>query len=194
MPSPRRSTLMIPRSAQSSLSHCTTTRPGIAAGSSGTTSSSRPAAITMPPECWPRWRGRFWIRIPERAEEPDAPVGGVEAGGRQLAAERLRCRRAPGRSASVPSCLASWSTCSGGVAEHLGHLARRRAVAVGDDVGGHRGAAPPPCAGRSAGRRTGSPSRAGRRRAGRDRCPATRRAPRRGSARTGAPSSPGRRR
>ena len=37
MPRPSRSTLTIPRSAQSSLSHCTTTRPGIVAGSSGTT-------------------------------------------------------------------------------------------------------------------------------------------------------------
>ena len=37
MPRPSRSTLMMPRSAQSSLSHWTTTRPGIVAGSSGTT-------------------------------------------------------------------------------------------------------------------------------------------------------------
>ena len=53
----------MPRSAQSSLSHWTTTRPGMLAGSSGTTSSRRPAQITMPPECWPRWRGRFssWV-------------------------------------------------------------------------------------------------------------------------------------
>src|SRR5437762_2980363 len=47
MPRPSRSTLMSPRSAQSSLSHWTTLRPGMAAGSSGTTSSSRPAAITV---------------------------------------------------------------------------------------------------------------------------------------------------
>ena len=58
MPSPSRSTLMMPRSAQSSLSHCTTTRPGMVAGSSGTTESSWPWQITMPPECWPRCRGR----------------------------------------------------------------------------------------------------------------------------------------
>ena len=48
----------MPRSAQSSLSHCTTTRPGMVAGSSGTTESSCPWQITMPPECWPRCRGR----------------------------------------------------------------------------------------------------------------------------------------
>ena len=58
MPSPSRSTLMMPMSAQSSLSHCTTTRPGMVAGSSGTTESSCPWQMTMPPECWPRWRGR----------------------------------------------------------------------------------------------------------------------------------------
>src|SRR5690348_11730185 len=45
-------------SEQSSLSHCTTTRPGIVAGSSGTTESRAPWAITMPPECWDRCRGR----------------------------------------------------------------------------------------------------------------------------------------
>ena len=37
MPRPSRSTLMMPMSAQSSLSHCTTTRPGMLAFSSGTT-------------------------------------------------------------------------------------------------------------------------------------------------------------
>ena len=31
------------------------------AGSSGTISSSGPAAITIPPLCCPRWRGRSWI-------------------------------------------------------------------------------------------------------------------------------------
>ena len=39
MPNPRRSTLMMPRSAQSSLSHWTTVRPGIEARSKGTTRS-----------------------------------------------------------------------------------------------------------------------------------------------------------
>src|SRR3989442_1704592 len=45
---PRRSTFTMPSAAQSSLSHCTTTRPGIVAGSSGTTSSRRPAAMALP--------------------------------------------------------------------------------------------------------------------------------------------------
>lgn len=61
MPRPSRSTFTIPMSAQSSLSHWTTTRPGILAFSSGTTASSWPRQMTMPPECCPRWRGRSWI-------------------------------------------------------------------------------------------------------------------------------------
>ena len=44
IPSPSRSTLIIPRSAQSSLSHCTTVRPGIDARSSGTTHVQLPLA------------------------------------------------------------------------------------------------------------------------------------------------------
>ena len=51
IPRPSRSTLMMPISAQSSLSHWTTTRPGMLAFSSGTTASRRPWQMTMPPEC-----------------------------------------------------------------------------------------------------------------------------------------------
>src|SRR6476646_296297 len=40
------------------LSHCTMTRPGILAFSSGATESSWPAQITIPPLCCPKWRGR----------------------------------------------------------------------------------------------------------------------------------------
>lgn len=58
MPRPSRSTFTMPRSAQSSLSHCTTTRPCIVAGSSGTTESRAPWQMTMPPEWWDRCRGR----------------------------------------------------------------------------------------------------------------------------------------
>ena len=58
IPRPSRSTFTMPKSAQSSLSHCTTTRPGMVAGSSGTTVSKLPWHTTMPPECCPRCRGR----------------------------------------------------------------------------------------------------------------------------------------
>ena len=57
MPSPSRSTLMMPMSSQSLLSHCSTLRPGIRAFSSGTYWERFPALSTMPPECCPRWRG-----------------------------------------------------------------------------------------------------------------------------------------
>ena len=89
MPRPSRSILMMPRSAQSSLSHWTTRRPGIVAGSIGTTSSRRPAAITMPPECWPRWRGRPCMRRRARASRRDARRRRVDAGRRELRVERV---------------------------------------------------------------------------------------------------------
>ena len=149
MPRPSRSTLMMPRSAQSSLSHWTTTRPGIVAGSSGTTSSSRPAAITMPPECWPRWRGRSCIcRTSSTSSRTRGAAGSTPAAAscvRDLvvrrrgtrSAEQLREPRRPAR----------------GEAEHLADLAHGAPRAVGDDVRRHRRAARR----RSAGRRTGSP-------------------------------------
>ena len=149
MPRPSRSTLMMPRSAQSSLSHCMTTRPGIAAGSSGTTSSRRPAAITMPPECWPRWRGRSWICAYQRRR------AGARAARRDRRRRLRSCAASSSRSSrrtrSACSSLASRSTCACGEAERLADLAHGAARAVGDDVGGHRGAA----LARSAGRRTG---------------------------------------
>ncbi len=134
---PRRSTLMIPRSAQSSLSHCTTTRPGIEAGSSGTTSSSRPAAITMPPECWPRWRGRLWMRVQWSAKSRERGDLGVEAGGGDLGGEGplVAARQVVGEAAELLGELVDLLR---RIAEGLRHLAGRRAVAVGDDVGGHR--------------------------------------------------------
>ncbi len=137
MPSPSRSTLMMPRSAQSSLSHWMTTRPGIEAGSRGTTSSSRPAAITIPPVCWPRCRGRLWMRVQRSGEEPGAPLLGVEPGGGELGRERLRI--------ALREVVAPGAELAGelvhllfGVAEDLGDLAGGRAVAIGDDGGGHR--------------------------------------------------------
>src|SRR5665647_2342290 len=57
IPSPSRSNLTKPASAQSSLSHCSTVRPGIRAHSTGHTSITGRSHITMPPEWMPRWRG-----------------------------------------------------------------------------------------------------------------------------------------
>ena len=106
---------MIPRSAQSSLSHWTITRPGMLAGSRGTTSSSRPWAITIPPECWPRCRGRSWISSKSRAKS----------------AIRRQARSSPARSSRLSSvssgstysklrmCFASRSTSSTGMPSTL---------------------------------------------------------------------------
>ena len=47
-----------PASAQESLSHWQMRRPSIAAGSTGTSSTSGAEEITMPPECWLMCRGR----------------------------------------------------------------------------------------------------------------------------------------
>ena len=104
------------------------------AGSSGTTSSSRPWAITMPPECWPRWRGRSWMPRPEPGEVLHA----------RLARDRSR-PRPDARAALSPGSLYSQllTSCEsrsmqvGGQPQGLADLARRAAPAVGDDVGGH---------------------------------------------------------
>ena len=128
---------MMPRSAQSSLSHCTTTRPGIEAGSSGTTASSRPAAMTMPPECWPRWRGRFWICCHQIDEQLHARRLGIDAAGLQLQ------RQVVGGVAELeaPQQLRQAVDLFEREAERLADLAHGAARAVGDDVGGHRRAA-----------------------------------------------------
>ena len=124
---------MIPRSAQSSLSHWTITRPGMLAGSRGTTSSRRPCATTIPPECWPRCRGRSWISSKSRAKRPMR---------RSPRSSPARSRRLSSvSSASTNSkrrmCCARRSISSSGMPEHLADLARGAAVAVGDDVRGH---------------------------------------------------------
>ena len=135
MPRPSRSTLTMPMSAQSSLSHCTTTRPGMLAFSSGTTDRGAPWQITMPPECWPEVPRQVLHLLPELREVPDA-----------------RAAAHPARPSA--SCFASVSSASLELevvhhlrqpvdlrrveAEHLAHFARRAPAAIGDDVGRHR--------------------------------------------------------
>ena len=58
MPSPSTSTFMSPRSSRSSLSHWMTVRSGIAAFSIGTSSWIGRSAMTKPPTCCDRWRGK----------------------------------------------------------------------------------------------------------------------------------------
>src|SRR5487761_2233895 len=58
MPSARMSTLIRRNSSRSSLSHWTTLRSFMAAFSTGTSCSIWSRAITKPPGCWLRWRGK----------------------------------------------------------------------------------------------------------------------------------------
>ena len=83
---------MIPRSAQSSLSHWTTTRPGIVAGSSGTTSSSRPAAEHHAARVLAEVAREPDDGVPERGEAPDPRVREVGAGAPEVAGRRLLVR------------------------------------------------------------------------------------------------------
>src|SRR5579884_1510082 len=61
MPRLSRSILIRPLSCTPSLSHWVTIRPGMRAGSSGTSSTSGQELITMPPTCCERWRGKSTI-------------------------------------------------------------------------------------------------------------------------------------
>ena len=129
---------MMPRSAQSSLSHWTTTRPGMEAGSSGTTESSWPWQTTMPPECWPRWRGRSCRPVRVRGSVWTREVVELEACFVEAAIGDLRrgCDQPQprGEAGDLVECLHV-------EAEDLADFARGEAAAVGDDVGGHGGAA-----------------------------------------------------
>ncbi len=75
--------------------------------------------------------------VPERGEALQARLLGIEAGGAELGHERLgvAAGEVVGEAAELAGELVDLF---GGVAERLGHLAGGRAVAVGDDVGGHR--------------------------------------------------------
>ena len=57
IPSPSRSILRKPASAQESLSHCAICRPSMAAGTTGQSSVNGLVESTMPPGCWEGWRG-----------------------------------------------------------------------------------------------------------------------------------------
>ena len=132
---------MMPRSAQSSLSHCTTTRPGIAAGSSGTTSSSRAGGDHHAARVLAEVARQVLDAPPHLGEAAGcAASSGSKPAPRELGAHVLAVAAVAGRS---PSCRAASPAGRPArrEAERPCHLARRHAVAVGDDVGGHGGAA-----------------------------------------------------
>ena len=74
---------------------------------------------------------------PQRGEEPHAVLFGIEAGGGDLLAEALLVA-ADEVVLEAAEALGELVDLLARIAEGLAHLAGRRAVAVGDDVGGHR--------------------------------------------------------
>ena len=133
MPRPSRSTFTMPISAQSSLSHCTTTRPGIVAGSSGTTESSCPWHTTIPPECCPRWRGKSCT-----AWQSSKNLRIRRCCRSRPASRNWRVERVVG-GPCIPTSRPGWTTIERFRIERqsLADFARRRAAAIGDHVRGH---------------------------------------------------------
>ena len=138
MPRPSRSTLMMPRSSQSSLSHCATTRPGMRAFSSGTIESSWPWQMIMPPECWPRCRGRPWMR----GEEPQRRPGRADAPSGRPACRSCACRSRVCGKSPLANRLEKRSSTSARQVQRLADLAHGAAAAEGDDVRRHGRAVP----------------------------------------------------
>ena len=139
MPSPSRSNFTSPASAQSSLSHCSTVRPGMVAHSTGQTSMTGRSHSTMPPEWMPRCRGRRSIRSATSSDGVGDAADVVRRGrGPPVPGDHLRAvlavvgaaQAAPPLDALRPRVLLADV-----VAEGPGGVAHRRAGPVGDDVG-----------------------------------------------------------
>ena len=75
IPSPSRSIFRKPASAQESLSHWQICRPAIAAGCTGTSSTSGRVEMTIPPGCCETWRGRPAISGRARRTRASAASG-----------------------------------------------------------------------------------------------------------------------
>ena len=116
MPSPSRSNLTSPAAAQSSLSHCSTLRPGIRAHSTGQTSTTGRSQMTMPPEWMPRCRGKSSTAPGQVAHH---------RGDGLVVVQRLAPVDRPGPALHLGQR----------VPEGLADVAEGRAGAVGDDVG-----------------------------------------------------------
>ena len=133
MPRPSRSTLMMPRSSQSSLSHCATTRPGIEAFSSGTIESECALADDHPAGVLPEMARQAvhllveLRRTLQRADVRGRPACSICARADPACAENRHWRR---------DCE-NRSMTSFGQVERLANFARRAASAIADDVRGH---------------------------------------------------------
>ena len=90
IPSPSRSIFRKPASAHESLSHWQSWRPSIAAGCTGTSSTSGRVEITIPPGCWEMWRGKPPI-------SPQSLANARQRGGRAFGVGVRQLRRAPPR-------------------------------------------------------------------------------------------------
>ena len=135
-PSPSRSTLNSPRSSTSYLSHWITVRPSIVAGSIGTSVSTGSCPSRKPPGWIDRCRGKSLDLA--RTSARSCCVHGRLRG----RARRARAPPGPGRVEAPPAACPSASSAVCGNAEHLAHVAHRRARAVADDVRDHRRVAP----------------------------------------------------
>ena len=137
MPSPSRSILRMPMSAQSSLSHCTTTRPGMVAGSSGTMVSRLAAEDDHAAGVLAEMTRQVLHREVELEELADARIFDIEAGIAELLLRRV------GGVLPLPGANQAREARDRLLVEahHLADVARRRAAAVGDDVRRHGGAA-----------------------------------------------------
>ena len=139
MPSASTSTFSRPSASRSSLSHWITVRSSIAAFSIGTMRSSRPRAMTKPPECCDRWRGKPISFGREFSELRDDRVVGIEAGFLRAARPHdAACRP------TTPSVLRQAIDLVERQAERLADVAQRAVRPVGD--------AAPPSAPRGRGR------------------------------------------
>ena len=133
MPSASTSTLIRPSVSRSSLSHWITVRLSIAAFSTGTRRDTSSRAITKPPGCWLRWRGkpiRAWRQLDPQLADRRVGIEAVlaQAFGVDLAAVEpmlAACHR--GNAIEVD-------------AHRAAHVAQRRARPVADHHRGQRGA------------------------------------------------------
>ena len=84
-----------PIAAQSSLSHCSTLRPGVRPHSTGHTSITGRSHRTIPAEWIPRWRGRWSTSIAIVATSGGMGAGAPGSGAAVAAAEPTAARSAP---------------------------------------------------------------------------------------------------
>jgi hypothetical protein len=128
---------MMPMSAQSSLSHCTTTRPGMDGGLERHHGIELPLADHHAAGVLAEVARQVLRHAVELEKFAHARMVEVEAGVAELALGRVV------GSLSIPRCATRLLRASSVVieAQRLAHFARGGAAAIGDDVGGHGGAA-----------------------------------------------------